>query len=269
MCRTRYGGPAHSLFRQICTLVPAPRCKDSVKDVRSAFQIPVSRFPYRSIILTIVFLAAAISEQAQAVKHDPPRLVLQITVDQLHGDLMDRFTAGMGDGGFNRLLANGLQFANAHHRHANTETIVGQTTLATGADPGIHGMVANLRFGRDMGTTFYDVQDPDYPLLGASGVDADTEIDPTQRAATTDGRSPRNILTSTIGDEMRMHYGPDAKVFRRVDTRSRRDFHGRARRAGLLVLEDRRTLCHQHVLPGCFSGLDRRMGGKRGGWLLR
>jgi len=142
-----------------------------------------------------------------------PKLVLQITVDQLRGDLIDRFGAGLGDGGFNRLLNSGVHFANAHHRHANTETIVGHTTLSTGTDPGIHGMVANLWFDRDTGTTFYNVQDPDYPLVGASGVDADTEIDPTQRAATTDGRSPRNILTSTIGDEIRMHYGPEAKVF--------------------------------------------------------
>ncbi|WP_108838632.1 alkaline phosphatase family protein [Tateyamaria sp. Alg231-49] len=142
-----------------------------------------------------------------------PKLVLQITVDQLRGDLIDRYGAGLGDGGFNRLLKSGVHFANAHHRHANTETIVGHTTLSTGTDPGIHGMVANLWFDRDTGTTFYNVQDPDYPLVGASGVDADTEIDPTQRAATTDGRSPRNILTSTIGDEIRLHYGPEAKVF--------------------------------------------------------
>ncbi|WP_295315905.1 alkaline phosphatase family protein, partial [Roseobacter sp.] len=143
----------------------------------------------------------------------PPKLVLQITVDQLRGDLIDRFGAGLGADGFNRLLSGGMFFANAHHRHANNETIVGHTTLSTGTDPGIHGMVANLWFDRDSGTTFYNVQDPDYPLVGAAGVNADTEIDPTQRAATTDGRSPRNILTTTIGDEIRMHYGPASKVF--------------------------------------------------------
>jgi predicted AlkP superfamily pyrophosphatase or phosphodiesterase len=147
------------------------------------------------------------------VAQDVPKLVLQITVDQLRGDLIDRYKSGFGEGGFQYLLANGVHFVNAHHRHANNETVVGHTTLSTGADPGTHGMVANLWFDRNSGTTFYNVQDPDYPLVGASGVDADTEIDPTQRAATTDGRSPRNILTSTIADEIRLHYGPQAKVF--------------------------------------------------------
>jgi hypothetical protein len=163
--------------------------------------------------LTISAAAFAATLSGAAAAQEPPRLVLQITVDQLRGDLIDRYRAGMGEGGFNYLIENGVYFANAHHRHANTETIVGHTTLSTGTDPGIHGMVANLWFDQNAGATFYNVQDPDFPLVGAAGVDADTEIDPTQRAATTDGRSPRNILTSTIGDEIRMHYGPDVKVF--------------------------------------------------------
>ena len=161
--------------------------------------------------LTTASLIALTAPALQA--EDVPRLVLQITVDQLRGDLIDRFGAGFGEGGFRYLLDEGTYYTNAHHRHANNETIVGHTTLSTGTDPGIHGMVANLWFDRDNGTTFYNVQDPDFPLVGAAGVDQDAEIDPTQRAATTDGRSPRNILTSTIGDEIRLHYGPKSKVF--------------------------------------------------------
>ncbi len=140
-------------------------------------------------------------------------MVLQITVDQLRGDLLNRYSHVLGEGGFNYLLSNGAVFVNAHHRHANTETVVGHTTLATGADPAVHGMVANLWFDRRSEQRFYNVQDPDYPLIGASGVDQDSEIDPTQRAATTDGRSPVNIITSTISDEIALHFGPQAKIF--------------------------------------------------------
>lgn len=144
----------------------------------------------------------------------PVRLVLQITVDQLRGDMIERYSAGFGTNGFRRLLDNGLVYANAHHRHANTETIVGHATLATGTDPAVHGMVANVWFDRTTGELNYNVQDPDFPLLGQGrGVDASTEVDPTQRAATTQGRSPRKILTTTIGDEMVLSLGPDTKVF--------------------------------------------------------
>lgn len=148
-----------------------------------------------------------------AMAQQTPRLVLQITVDQLRGDMIERFEAGMGAGGFHLLTNVGVHYVNAHHRHANTETVVGHTTLATGADPAVHGMVANLWFDRETGTQFYNVQDADFPLIGAAGVDADTEIDPTQRAATTDGRSPRGILSSTISDEIKMFFGPQSRVF--------------------------------------------------------
>jgi len=161
-----------------------------------------------ALALGIAALAAA-----PAIAREKPRLVLQITVDQLRGDLVDRYGAHIGEGGFRYLLDNGVSFANAHHRHANTETIVGHTTLSTGTDPAIHGMVANLWFDRKTGTPFYNVQDPDFPLVGAAGIDATNEIDPTQRAATTDGRSPRNIISSTMSDEIALHFGPDSKIF--------------------------------------------------------
>jgi predicted AlkP superfamily pyrophosphatase or phosphodiesterase len=149
----------------------------------------------------------------QACAQQAPKLVLQITVDQLRSDLFDRFKAGFGADGFNYLLDTGVFYANAHHRHANNETIVGHTTLATGADPAVHGMIANVWLDRKTGQQFYNVQDPDFPLVGAKGIDNANEIDPTQRAATTDGRSPANIITSTISDEIALHFGPRAKVF--------------------------------------------------------
>jgi predicted AlkP superfamily pyrophosphatase or phosphodiesterase len=163
---------------------------------------------FACILASCLFAAAAHAKPA-----DPPRLVLQITVDQLRGDLLERYAAGLGKKGFRALQQSGVVFTNAHHRHANTETIVGHVTLATGADPAVHGMVANLWFDRQSGKPVYNVQDPEYPLLGPGGIDASSEIDPTQRAATTDGRSPRNILTSTIGDEIAMRFGESAKIF--------------------------------------------------------
>jgi len=69
-----------------------------------------------------------------------PKLILQITVDQLRGDLPGRDLTQMGEGGFRYLLDNGVVYANAHHAHANTETIVGHATLATGAHPSVHGL---------------------------------------------------------------------------------------------------------------------------------
>ncbi|MEJ2257747.1 MAG: alkaline phosphatase family protein [Woeseiaceae bacterium] len=161
----------------------------------------------------IVAVAATVAWSLPVHAQQQPKLVLQITVDQFRGDYLHRFDHLLGEDGFRRLIDDGLWYADAHHRHANTETIVGHTTLATGTDPAVHGMVANVWFDRATNADVYNVQDADYPLIGAAGVDAETEIDPTQRAATTQGRSPRAIRTTTISDEIAMHFGPKAKVF--------------------------------------------------------
>jgi len=166
-----------------------------------------------AIAVAVLLLSAPVTAAAQTAER-PVRLVLQIIVDQLRGDLIDRYSAGYGKGGFELLLDNGAFYVDAHHRHANTETVVGHATLATGTDPAIHGMIANVWLDRTTGTLTYNVEDADYPLLGeGGGVDAGTEIDPTQALATTQGRSPRAIRTSTISDEIALSVGPKAKVF--------------------------------------------------------
>jgi predicted AlkP superfamily pyrophosphatase or phosphodiesterase len=176
--------------------------------MKKIFFAYVLRVLYSSILLVGFLTSYAIANDSK------PRLILQITVDQLRGDLPTRYRDRLGEGGFRYLLEEGIHYNNAHHTHANTETIVGHTTLATGANPAAHGMVGNLWFDRNTGKTVYNIEDPDHSILTkGAGVDADTEIDPTQRAASTDGRSPKAILTSTFGDELSIATAGRAKVF--------------------------------------------------------
>jgi predicted AlkP superfamily pyrophosphatase or phosphodiesterase len=145
---------------------------------------------------------------------EKPRLVIQITVDQFRGDLPTRYADRLGEGGLRYLLEEGIHYNNAHHAHANTETIVGHVTLATGAHPAAHGMIGNIWFDRTTGLTTYNIEDPNYSLLTkGADVDADTEIDPTQKAATSDGRSPMTILTTTFSDELASLTAGKAKIF--------------------------------------------------------
>jgi len=145
---------------------------------------------------------------------DQPRLILQITVDALRGDLPTRFPNMLGKGGFAYLLEDGIHYTNAHYQHSDTETIVGHTSLATGAVPAVHGMVSNVWFDRGLDRLVYNIEDADYHLLTAgAGVDAKTEIDPTQKAAKVGGRSPQNILATTFSDELAVHFAGRSKIF--------------------------------------------------------
>jgi len=167
----------------------------------------------KRISFTVSLFLTAILFSTFAFSSGKPRLILQITVDQLRGDLPTRYFDRLGDGGFRYLWDSGIVYHDAHHAHANTETIVGHTTLATGTHPSVHGMIGNLWFDRETGFTTYNVEDPKYPLLtkGAT-VDANTEIDPTQRAARSDGRSPAAILVTTFSDELRSNTAGNAKA---------------------------------------------------------
>lgn len=134
---------------------------------------------------------------------EAPKLIVQITVDGFRGDLLHRYMDSFGPDGFQRLIGSGVWYTDAHHMHANTETIVGHATLATGAHPAEHGMIGNAWFNREDGRLEYNIEDENYVELPMAGFEGDgVQVDPTQAAAKNDGRSPVNILASTFGDEL-------------------------------------------------------------------
>lgn len=168
----------------------------------------------RALLLATVALILCSALPSSAQDKKKPRLVLQITVDQLRGDLPHRYYSEFGEGGFRYVYEKGVVYEAAFHRHANTETIVGHTTLATGADPSTHGMVGNVWLDRETGKLIYNIQDSRYPLLTKNaGVDSEAEIDPTQRLATSEGRSPAPILVSTFSDELALSNAGKSKSF--------------------------------------------------------
>jgi predicted AlkP superfamily pyrophosphatase or phosphodiesterase len=129
-----------------------------------------------------------------------PKLVLQITVDQLRGDLPMRFRDRLPPGGFRYFLEDGVHFVNAHYNHANTETAVGHSTLVTGATPARHGITGNDWFDRATGKYVYNTEDPAHHLIG-------------KEPKAHEGVSPRNLLASTIGDELVLNTAGRSRVF--------------------------------------------------------
>ncbi|WP_392339413.1 alkaline phosphatase family protein [Moritella marina] len=159
-------------------------------------------------------LLACASVSAANIPQVQPKLVVQITIDGLRADLIQRYKHQFGDGGFRYLMDQGTYFTNANYEHANTETIVGHVSLATGAPPSVHGMVGNVWFDPSKDRLVYNVEDPNYNMLTkGAGVNKDTEVDPTQKAAKKDGRSPLTMLSSTFSDELSIATQGQAKIF--------------------------------------------------------
>jgi predicted AlkP superfamily pyrophosphatase or phosphodiesterase len=166
------------------------------------------------VLLTSLLLSSLLLPQVQAKTQPKPKLILQITVDQLRGDLPEKFMKNMGKGGFRYLKESGVWYKNANYNHSNTETVVGHTTLATGADPAIHGMVSNVWYDRDKKRLVYNIEDNRYHVLSENAdIDDSTEVDASQALAGTDGRSPANILVSTFSDELSLLTNAQSKIF--------------------------------------------------------
>ncbi|MFW2404934.1 MAG: alkaline phosphatase family protein, partial [Gammaproteobacteria bacterium] len=147
----------------------------------------------------LIWIALSVATPLQAAK---PKitLVVQITVDQLRGDFVERFGDRFGKGGFRYLLDNGVHYTNAHYTHANTETATGHATLATGAPPAYHGIVANDWIDQETGETVYSTSDDRHHVLGDA-------------TRSRQGGSPRNLKGSTFSDELVLNSAGESRAF--------------------------------------------------------
>ncbi|MGB5107373.1 MAG: alkaline phosphatase family protein [Candidatus Zixiibacteriota bacterium] len=117
----------------------------------------ITRFSIIFLSLMLALLSPAISLNAQ---ENPPslKLVVLIVVDQMRSDYLARFDS-LYTGGLARLSHQGFVFNKAFHNHAHTETGPGHATIATGAFPGHHGIVANSWFDDSTGKSVYCIFD--------------------------------------------------------------------------------------------------------------
>ncbi len=133
---------------------------------------------------------------AQAAPAPKPKLVVAIVVDQFRYDYLLRFRSEY-KAGLARLLNEGAVYTNAHYRHAATVTAVGHSTVMSGATPSVSGIIANEWYDRESSQTVTSVSDADTRLVGGP------------YGAT--GSSPRRMLVSTVGDELKIA-DPNSKV---------------------------------------------------------
>jgi predicted AlkP superfamily pyrophosphatase or phosphodiesterase len=127
-----------------------------------------------------------------------PRLVLLIVVDQFRYDYFERFGDLFVAGGLKRLMRDGAFWTNVNYDHMPTFTAPGHATMMTGAWPAESGIVANEWPDRESGTRVTSVSDENAVLLGGAQGEA--------------AASPRRLMASTVGDELRLATHDRSKV---------------------------------------------------------
>lgn len=156
--------------------------------------------PFCLLFFIPIFLFA---QKKQAPSHyqqktEAPKLVVGLVIDQMRWDYLQKFRSYYGAGGFNRLMGEGYNCDNTLITHIPTYTAVGHAGIFTGSFPSIHGIVGNHWKDRISGEWLYCTDDSTVEGVGSNNA--------------LGKMSPRNMLSNTVGDQLRQSNNYKSKV---------------------------------------------------------
>lgn len=148
----------------------------------------------KKYILLFLSVSFSIFLKAQA----KPKLVVGIVVDQMRYDYIYRYWNKFGNDGFKRLVNQGFFCKNTNYNYVPTYTGPGHASIYTGTTPSVHGIIANDWYDKTSKKDLYCVQDDKANGVGSNGNEGK--------------RSPVNMITTTITDELRLSSNMKSKV---------------------------------------------------------
>jgi len=150
------------------------------------------------IVLFVVFFLCVFNAMVRKGKGQP-KLVVGIVVDQMRWDFLYKYNDRYTDGGFKRLMEQGYNCQQTMINYIPTFTAPGHACAYTGTVPSVHGIAANDWVDIKNEKQVYCTEDKTVLPVGGS-----------YKA----GRnSPRNLLTTTVGDELKLATNMRAKVY--------------------------------------------------------
>ena len=164
-------------------------------------------FMARSLLVTLSLVfsitafaqntASSTATQSSTVKR--PKLVVGIVVDQMRWDYLYRYTNRYAEnGGIKRLLNQGFSCENTMIPFTPTVTACGHASIYTGSVPAINGISGNDWWDYNQNKFVYCTEDTVVQTVGSN---------------TALGQmSPKNLLATTIGDELKLATNFRSKV---------------------------------------------------------
>lgn len=149
-------------------------------------------------LLILYTLLGAFAQPGQSDLPPGPKLVVGIVVDQMRWDFLYRYYNHYGEGGFKRLLGEGFTCENAMINYLPSFTAVGHSCIFTGSVPSINGITGNDWTEQLTGKQVYCTADSTVTSVGNESEDGKM--------------SPRNLLVTTITDELRIASNFQSKV---------------------------------------------------------
>jgi predicted AlkP superfamily pyrophosphatase or phosphodiesterase len=166
------------------------------------FQNPMMlnhRVSFLLVVLVGLLASPGYAQKPTSSQLPRPKLVIGIVVDQMRYDYLLRYYDRYGNGGFKRLMNEGFNSRNNYYHYGSTSTGAGHASIYSGASPAIHGIIGNSWFDRQVGGELNCVGDSTVEGVGG-------------RSSSPGKRSPRNMLVTTLGDQLRMATNFRSKV---------------------------------------------------------
>lgn len=151
----------------------------------------------RKLLLTLTIICIAIGSTS-AQEREKPKLVVMMVVDQMRADYVGRYWDKFGDGGFKRIIRGGYNNKNANYNFFPTYTAAGHASISTGSIPSLNGIVGNDWYDRNKKRSVYCTEDENVETVGSNSIAG--------------LQSPANLMTSTLGDELRLATNFRSKV---------------------------------------------------------
>ncbi len=137
----------------------------------------------------LAFIIAALTSAEMQAFQLAPRLVVNVTIDQLRTDYMEAFAPLYSQGGFRRMLGEGLVYDGASYPFSPVDKASATASLSTGTYPFYNGIIGNRWLDRETLQTAYCVDDARHFT------------------------SADRLKTSTIGDELKVSSNGAAIVY--------------------------------------------------------
>ena len=153
----------------------------------------------RKLFLSVLFLSTYFAANSQTpLIPAKPKLVVGIVVDQMAYEFLYRYQDTYGAGGFKKLLKGGYSCENTNYNYIPTYTGPGHASIYTGSVPAINGIVSNDWYDRNSNQYMY--------------VTSDTSVSSVGTTSALSKQSPRNMLTTTICDMLKLSDQQHSKV---------------------------------------------------------
>jgi len=154
----------------------------------------------KNTILLIMILFVNVTYMcSQEITPTKPKLIVGIVVDQMRFDQLYKYEEKYSDNGFKRLMKEGYNYKNAHYNYIPTVTASGHASIYTGTTPSTHGIIGNNWYDRYNNIHIGNVTDTTEIIVGSEEVNKN-------------GVSPRNLLSTTISDQLRLGTNFNSKV---------------------------------------------------------